>query len=321
MRRAISMVLAAGCFAGAAAPAGAIDLMIDYTHDTWFAGNPTAQAALEAAALDLSAAMTSALNPTSATDTGVNGATTATFTHRFNYTNPATGGSEVYTPTTLNADEVIIFAGLRPQPGNAAGTGGPGAYGFSISVSGFASEVPGAIDAAELEATANLTRGGGPVIGQLDSNLSFFSGQVQTTSSIGFGSTIGKISFDNDTDNSGGIDTPGQLASYWHFDHTTPVAPGKVDFYSVALHELIHAVGFGASQSWDLQVDPMDSRDWLGAAVIDLLGSGENVLEADANHITYGTISTHYQTGLPQEAALDPDITVGDRKFLRRSGP
>ena len=37
----------------------------------------------------------------------------------------------------------------------------------------------------------------------------------------------------------------------WHYDHTTSVDAGQFDFYSAALHELLHAIGFGTSNSWD----------------------------------------------------------------------
>ena len=37
----------------------------------------------------------------------------------------------------------------------------------------------------------------------------------------------------------------------WHFNSATNPTGGKVDFYSVALHELAHALGFGATNEWD----------------------------------------------------------------------
>jgi hypothetical protein len=51
--------------------------------------------------------------------------------------------------------------------------------------------------------------------------------------------------------NNGTTDSASLLDSYWHYDHTSPVAAGQNDFYSVALHELLHSIGFGSSDNLD----------------------------------------------------------------------
>ena len=82
--------------------ANAITITLVDTHDTFFTTNPTARAALDAAAADVSAAITTSLTEiTAAQDTivGTNGSTTASFDWGFSYTNPTTLASETYNPT------------------------------------------------------------------------------------------------------------------------------------------------------------------------------------------------------------------------------
>ena len=48
-----------------------------------------------------------------------------------------------------------------------------------------------------------------------------------------------------DGDNDGSQDSILDMDDYWHFDHTLDPASGKNDFYSVAVHEILHTMGFG----------------------------------------------------------------------------
>ena len=87
------------------------------------------------------------------------------------------------------------------------------------------------------------------------------------------------------------------MAAYWHFDHTTNVAAGKKDFYLVAVHEWLHAMGIDTASSWDNLVS---GTTWSGPVVIGLNGgSGVGLIHTD---------------GILQEIVMDPNITMGTRQ-------
>jgi hypothetical protein len=86
---------------------------------------------------------------------------------------------------------------------------------------------------------------------------------------------------------------------------------GKDDFYSVALHELLHALGFGVSETWDSLVS---GNNWLGAQASAFAGSGVNLVEP--GHVASGKMSVRLSDGLPQESVMDPTLTEGTRKKL-----
>lgn len=104
----------------------------------------------------------------------------------------------------------------------------------------------------------------------------------------------GAISF-NDTSN-------------WYFDSDTRTDEpfsGQRDFYSVAVHELAHVLGFGSARSFNSLVS---GGVFTGPAVEGLYGSNPPVTGDD-----------HWQEGLGylgQEAAMDPSIASGQRKHF-----
>lgn len=105
-----------------------------------------------------------------------------------------------------------------------------------------------------------------------------FETRGQGSNNSDFGPWGGTISFDTN--------------SVWYFDadvNTSADIPGNAnDFYSVALHELGHVLGFGTSNTW-------------------------NALHA-GSHWASGT--TSLVNGVQQEAAMDPSITTGTRKHF-----
>ncbi len=95
----------------------------------------------------------------------------------------------------------------------------------------------------------------------------------------------------------------------WHFG--TQTAPGgtETDFFSVAVHELAHLLGFGLSTSWDVLAS---GTTFTGAASTALVGSNP-MLQPDQAHWQTGTTS-FIPGGGPQETAMDPDILDGEVK-------
>ena len=317
--RATLCLLCALVAVGVSRPAPAITLHLDYTHDTYVQTNPTAQAALEAAAADVGNALTSVLGAITPADdpiVGSNGSTTATVDWRYSYLDPAaSSGSITVNTADVAANTVNIFVGARNIGGTTLGVGGPGGAGFNFPGSGFPSEWIAAVADAEAQQNAIHTRGGGPILGTFNGSSTL--GSTTANYSFSYGSSYGSISFDVDTDNNGVRDSDQVLEDAWHFDHTTPPPTGinaKDDFYSVAVHELLHAVGFGTIDPWDALVS---GTTWNGPAVQALTGSdGSGLVHTDGAHIAFSKMSPRLSDGVMQEASMDPNLTEGTRKEI-----
>ena len=137
-------------------------------------------------------------------------------------------------------------------------------------------------------------------------------------SAMGFGS------FPNDVETRGEIGAPGSdfgpwggsaafdVDSAWHFGAGLP-GFGMNDFFSVAVHELAHVLGFGTSTSWANQVFDVDPGVCGGGLQFQGSASGSVCLE-DRGHWEDGTLSL--ANGVPQEVSMDTDLTTGDRKLF-----
>lgn len=119
--------------------------------------------------------------------------------------------------------------------------------------------------------------------------------------------SVGSISFT----------TSSSFTFYFDDDPTTVESgamAGKVDFFSVAIHELGHVLGIGLNNSWTSLAS--GSHTFLGGASTAANGGSAPALTSDNGHWASGTNSTVFGTSTVQEASLSPTITLGQRKFF-----
>ncbi len=123
-------------------------------------------------------------------------------------------------------------------------------------------------------------------------------GDTQGPTATDFAPWGGSIAFDTD--------------SSWYFDSDLSTAGDIVgnDFYSIALHEIGHLLGLGISDSWDNLVS---GTDFTGVASTGIFGNSVP-LASGLSHWANGTMGM--VDGMMQEAAMDPSITTGTRKFF-----
>ncbi len=275
----------------AAGSASAINVDIDYRFDTtnfFGSGNPSGAAAGLQARNALEAA---ADYFTDILDDTFNGISTPApfFSQVFNgtvvwdwtatYTHPATGASGSLVDETILPDQYLVFAGARGLSGNTAGIGGSGGFDVRSNPSG------------------GFTQG---EIDQLNQITDDFFSDVTTRGEVsGFSRWGGAISFDSDG------------STTWSYDHTAAPSGGTTDFFSVAIHELAHALGFGGSV-WQSLVS---GSSFTGAASTAEFGSQPSV-SADVSHWASNTTSTVFGGAASQETAMDPSISSGTRKLF-----
>lgn len=119
-------------------------------------------------------------------------------------------------------------------------------------------------------------------------------GTVTGSGATDFAPWGGSISFDN-------------ASTDWHFGTTTSGLDfNEFDFYSVAVHELGHVLGFGTADSFDALID--------GNNFVGLNAGTVPLLAGDLAHWAEGTQGL--VNGVLQEAAMSPSIANGERKYF-----
>jgi len=211
---------------------------------------------------------------------------TSKFHFNAGFFHPGTGVYGIYKNDFAIASNTLkVYAGGRELAGSTLGVGGFG--GYSISTNGTTqTEIDNFFD-------SSISRGQG------DGTQAAVEGGTATD----FANWGGSISFDS--------------SSAWYFDSNVSTLDtsatgddknlrGNNDFYSVALHELAHLLGFGMADSWDNQVS---------SGVFTGINSGIVPLASGGSHWQGGTMSL-VDAITSQEAAMDPNITTGTRKHF-----
>jgi hypothetical protein len=222
------------------------------------------------------------------------------------FQNPANGNVVAIThnspgQTTIAANEYVVYAGARNLSGNTLGVGAAGGCGLA-STPCWRNNPTGMFSSSE--------------INQIESITSTFKNQVEKRNeSSGFARWGGTISFDR---------TP---PAAWHFNHTTAPPSNRTDFYSVALHELAHALGVG-----ERDTNPSNVTAWE-SFVIGSSFYGNNARAAnggppvqlnplteegatDLSHWAMNKSSVVFGGSAVQEAAMDPDLATATRKYF-----
>jgi len=141
------------------------------------------------------------------------------------------------------------------------------------------------------------------------SGTSAFVNTMSTRGQSGIATGSGDSSTNTDFAPWGGSLTFSRDAS-WNFSTDAPTS-GTNDFYSTAIHELAHLLGFGRADSWDNLVNSSD--EFAGTAAVAAHGS-TIPLSGTKSHWASSTTSTLPGTTITQEAAMDPGLAVGTRK-------
>jgi hypothetical protein len=290
LSRRFAFALVALCLIGL--PASAITVEINYNYGaSFFPVGSQARAALDAAASYFSNILNDTFSAiqTPAPLVKPNG-TNYSWHWEMQFINPSTSSSSVIiNDPTVAADRYIVYAGARNLTAPTLGIGGPGGYYLSHGGSYHPN------DAAQV---AQIT--------------SDFEDAVENRGETsGFARWGGTISFDSSPQ------------APWHFNHTTPPSGNVTDFYSVAIHELAHALGFGEEADdrttpWESQVS---GEVFIGNNAIVQYGGAvplnpETNGVPDLSHWENGTSSVVYGTSTAQEAAMVPDLFQGTRKLF-----
>lgn len=286
-----------GCalFAARLPSACAVTIKIDYEYDTNFffsAGNPgganagaQAKATIEAAAAYLSGILNDSLAAVQIPQPFTSQAgSNVTWHWRMDFTHPVTNLDASKVDDLLPANEYRIYVGARSLEDNALAVGSMGtpyAYG-----------------------EGNVVPADNNTANQILADFRYLAAN-RSEAIADVASWGGAISFDRDAD------------TVWNYSLAGP-ASGANDFYSVALHEMLHTLGFGTSDEWVL----LTAGDSFTGAAAGAAYGGPPPLhlpggqETAPTHWLTGMMSHIYGTNIAQEVAMDPELVTGTRKHI-----
>lgn len=292
----------------------ALDITLNYDFDTYFNTlSPTdeaaAKAAIQAAADELSGIITNNLSAVPQNQvTGTSGFSGVQLTNTYDFVNPSTGATTAVTDpnyNTLDANEIIIFIGARNDLGGFGNTVYAEAYtgGGSLNISTFGTNtnLVSAMANAEANGNALWSRGIDTVNYSYDSVVNFSSGSYDYD--INMAPAYGSITFNNDTFTS----------LIYHFDHTVAVPTGKLDVYSLALHEMMHVLGYGGSETWE---ENANGQAWVSGGAVAALVDETQILESDGYHVLDGTLSNGVYDDQERITVGNPSPELGERDQL-----
>ena len=101
-----------------------------------------------------------------------------------------------------------------------------------------------------------------------------------------------------------------EVGTNWHYDYLSEPAFNENDFLSTALHELVHAFGFGTSDEWSNLVS---GGYFTGPNAVAEFGS---IILLNGGHWASGTESVILGTNISQTAALEASSQRGTRQQI-----
>jgi|GEM_PF-3170372 len=271
----------------------AVEIVVDFTYDTFFKNNPVAVAAIEAAAKDLSDILTTELP---AYDKPIE-RTGGQLTYGLHTTFGIFGfNKEPWKDPGFKKDEIRIYIEGVPISGPTIGIATVQSVNAHLKgewdltqphIPGLDLQTPVIAEATE------VMRRAGPVEREID--LRFDRGILET------GIFFGKVKLDT--------------ISYWHYEHDQPVERNHYDLYTAALHEIVHCIGFsGSVKSYrDNHVNGL----WQGPHLKALNGGwGGGIIDDHGHFYSSYLRSTAVNSGQFQYAVMGPAVRLGERRYL-----